>query len=67
MLVLTRRVGESIRIGENINVQVYGINGNQIKIGIQAPKDVDIVRDNCKTDRAKNPIIREKQEEKTDK
>jgi carbon storage regulator CsrA len=56
MLVLTRRVNESIKIGEDITVHLYAINGNQIKIGIQAPRDINIVRDNCKKDRLKNPI-----------
>ncbi|MEW4327905.1 carbon storage regulator CsrA [Rossellomorea marisflavi] len=44
MLVLTRRLGESIQIGENIEVKVVSIHGDQIKIGINAPKNIDIHR-----------------------
>jgi carbon storage regulator len=45
MLLLTRRIGEKIIIGNNITVVVVGKNGNQIKIGIEAPKDVNIRRE----------------------
>jgi len=40
MLILTRRVGESLMIGDNVDVTVLGIRGNQVRIGINAPKDV---------------------------
>lgn len=58
MLVLTRRVNELIKVGDNVTVKVCGVNGNQVKIGIIAPRDIDIVRDNCKKDRDKNIIVR---------
>jgi len=45
MLILTRRMGETIRIGENIQVTVFGVNGNQVRIGIDAPKSINIVRE----------------------
>jgi len=45
MLVLTRRPGEKVYIGEDICVEVRGIKGNQVKIGIVAPKDVKILRE----------------------
>ncbi len=45
MLILTRRVGESIMIGEEVTVSVLGINGNQVRIGINAPKDVAVHRE----------------------
>lgn len=45
MLILTRRVGESIRIGDDISVTVLSIQGNQIRIGIDAPKDVQVHRE----------------------
>ncbi len=45
MLILTRRVGESVMIDENIVVTVLGIRGNQIRIGIEAPKDVEVHRE----------------------
>ena len=39
MLILTRRVGESLMIGDNVDITVLGIRGNQVRIGINAPKD----------------------------
>lgn len=44
MLVLTRRVGESIKVGEDIMVTVMSVQGGQVKIGIDAPKSINIVR-----------------------
>ena len=44
MLILTRRIGEKITVGDNIEVTVLGKNGNQISIGIDAPRNVRIVR-----------------------
>lgn len=45
MLILTRRVGESLIIGDNVKVTVLGIKGHQVRIGIDAPKDVTVHRD----------------------
>ena len=45
MLILTRRVGESLMIGDNIGVTVLGIRRNQVRIGINAPKDVSVHRE----------------------
>jgi carbon storage regulator len=45
MLILMRRVGESVVIAENINIVVLEINGNQVKLGIDAPKDVPVHRE----------------------
>ncbi len=51
MLILTRRVGETLQIGEDITVTVVEVNGNQVRIGIAAPKHVAIMRPEAK-DRA---------------
>ncbi len=45
MLVLTRKLGESIRIGPGIVVTVLGVNGLQVRLGIEAPKDVTVHRE----------------------
>lgn len=45
MLILTRRVGETIVIGDDVIVTVLGIKGNQVRIGINAPKDVSVHRE----------------------
>lgn len=44
MLILTRRCDESLLVGEDITVTVLGVKGNQVRIGIDAPDDVNIVR-----------------------
>ena len=45
MLILTRRVGETLMIGDSVDVTVLGIRGNQVRIGINAPKDVSVHRE----------------------
>ncbi|MDP9083817.1 MAG: carbon storage regulator CsrA [Pseudomonadota bacterium] len=45
MLILTRRIGESLRIGDNVEVTVMGVNGTQVRIGIKAPRDVTVDRE----------------------
>ncbi|NBI41567.1 carbon storage regulator CsrA [[Haemophilus] felis] len=45
MLILTRKVGESLLIGDDISVTVLSVRGNQVKIGINAPKDVSVHRE----------------------
>jgi carbon storage regulator len=45
MLILTRKVGETVVIGDNVTVAIIGVKGNQIRIGINAPKDVTVHRE----------------------
>jgi carbon storage regulator len=45
MLILTRRVGETLMIGDAVSVTVLGVKGNQVRIGINAPKDVAVHRE----------------------
>tara|TARA_Y100001935_G_scaffold249938_1_gene249283 strand:+ start:1024 stop:1203 length:180 start_codon:yes stop_codon:yes gene_type:complete len=45
MLILTRRVGESLMIGDDVTVTVLGVKGNQVRIGVNAPKDVSVHRE----------------------
>ena len=44
MLILTRRVGETLMIGDEVTVTVLGVKGNQVRIGVKAPKDVSVHR-----------------------
>jgi len=45
MLILTRRVGETLVIGDDVSITVLGVKGNQVRIGIKAPKDVSVHRE----------------------
>ena len=45
MLILTRRIGETICIGDNVTVTILNAKGNQIRLGIHAPKDVSVHRE----------------------
>ena len=45
MLILTRRVGETLIIGDNVKVTVLGVRGHQVRIGVDAPKDVSVHRE----------------------
>lgn len=45
MLILTRRVGETLMIGDNVSVTVLGVKGNQVRIGVDAPREVAVHRE----------------------
>ena len=45
MLILTRRVGESLMIGDDVTITVLGVKGNQVRIGVNAPKEVAVHRE----------------------
>jgi len=45
MLILTRRISESIIVGDDVKITVLGVKGNQVRLGIDAPKDVSVHRE----------------------
>ena len=45
MLILTRRIGETLMVGDDVTVTVLGVQGGQIRVGINAPKDVEVHRE----------------------
>jgi len=55
MLILTRRMGETIMIGQDIEVTVMAVKGTQVRIGIKAPKDVTVDREEIAQKRVTNP------------
>lgn len=45
MLILTRRIGENLRIGDDVVVTVLGVKGNQVRLGVEAPKSIPVHRE----------------------
>ena len=45
MLILTRRVGESVVIGDDVDVTVLGVKGNQVRLGVKAPREISVHRE----------------------
>lgn len=60
MLILTRRTGESVKIGGDVTVTVLGVKGNQVRIGVAAPKDVIVDREEIavRRDAERNTLAR---------
>ena len=53
MLILTRRIGETIHIGDDVTVTVLGVKGNQVRIGVNAPEDVSVDREEIRDSKAR--------------
>ena len=67
MLILTRRVGESLIIGDDVTITVLGVKGNQVRIGVDAPRDVAVHREEIHDrPRKDTPSMGEKADEQAD-
>ncbi|MFA7554484.1 MAG: carbon storage regulator CsrA [Spongiibacteraceae bacterium] len=63
MLILTRRIGENLIVGDDVTISVLGVKGNQVRIGIDAPKDVQVHREEIynriQQEKTGEPVIKE--------
>jgi carbon storage regulator len=59
MLILTRRIGETLMIGDEVTITVLGVKGNQVRLGVNAPRDVAVHReeiyDKIQSEKAQDP------------
>jgi carbon storage regulator len=58
MLILTRRIGESLKIGTEVTVTVLAVNGNQVRIGVAAPKNIAVDREEIAERKRLHPLPR---------
>jgi carbon storage regulator len=66
LLILTRRVGETLNIGDDVSLTVLGIKGNQVRIGIKAPPDVAVHREEVAERLRQGEVSRKKSEDEED-
>lgn len=66
MLILTRRIGETIMIGDDVTVTILGVKGSQIRIGVNAPSDVSVHREEIyRRIEAEKAVLTHRDEEET--
>jgi len=63
MLILTRHVGKTIVVGENVTITVLGVKGNQVRLGINAPKEISVHREEIYDKIQEEKINKSKEEE----